>query len=161
MLIKALFTDSKNYERSLKLRRLWAIGMLCIGLVGFACYVLLVPSSDLSDYVQGFYLGAASGITAGALFLLVRTQYLLTHPRAQRQAKIKETDEQEMQIARTSAQIAGALTIFAAAVASGLCKPDTDITVKLRGGDLVVNYNDERILMSGDTNLVYVGEFEF
>ena len=123
MLIKALFTDSKNYERSLKLRRLWAIGMLCIGLVCFACYVLLVPSSDLSDYVQGFYLGAASGITAGALFLLVRTQYLLTHPRAQRQAKIKETDEQEMQIARTSAQIAGALTIFAAAVASFIVLP--------------------------------------
>ena len=123
MLIKALFTDSKNYERSLKLRRLWAIGMLCIGLVGFACYVLLVPSSDLSDYVQGFYLGAASGITAGALFLLVRTQYLLTHPRAQRQAKIKETDEREMQIARTSAQIAGGLTVFAAAVGSFLVLP--------------------------------------
>ena len=117
MLIKALFTDSKNYERSLKLRRLWAIGMLCIGLVGFACYVLLVPSSDLSDYVQGFYLGAASGITAGALVLLIRTQYLITHPQAQRRAKIKETDERERKIVHTAFEVAGGVTFFASAVA--------------------------------------------
>ena len=55
---------------------------------------------------------------------------------------------------------AGACAAVAAAVESGLCKKDTDITVKLRGGDLVVNYNDDRILLSGDTNLVYVGELE-
>ena len=123
MLIKALFTDSKNYERSLKLRRLWAIGMLCIGLVGFACYVLLVPSSDLSDYVQGFYLGAASGITAGALILFIRTQYLLTHPQAQRKAKIKETDEREMHIMRTAAQMAGGLTICGVALSLFIVLP--------------------------------------
>ena len=67
----------------------------------------------------------------------------------------------EIDNGETRACGAGACAAVAAAVASGLCKPDTDITVKLRGGDLVVNYNDERILMSGDTNLVYVGEFEF
>ena len=55
----------------------------------------------------------------------------------------------------------GACAAVAAAVESGLCKKDTDITVKLRGGDLVVNYNDDRVLLSGDTNLVYVGELEF
>ena len=123
MLMKQLLTGSGDYSKSLRQRRWAAIGLLMIGLVGFVCYFLLVPDSHLSDHAQGFYLGAASGITAGALFLLVRTQYLLTHPRAQRQAKIKETDEQEMQIARTSAQIAGALTIFAAAVASFIVLP--------------------------------------
>ena len=57
--------------------------------------------------------------------------------------------------------VAEACAAVAAAVESGLCKKDTDITVKLRGGDLVVNYNDDRVLLSGDTNLVYVGELEF
>ncbi len=55
----------------------------------------------------------------------------------------------------------GACAAVAAAVESGLCRKDTDITVKLRGGDLVVNYNDDRVLLSGDTNLVYVGELEY
>ena len=49
---------------------MWAaIAMLCIGLVGFACWFFLVPNSHLSEHAQGFYLGAATGITAGALFL--------------------------------------------------------------------------------------------
>lgn len=112
MLIKQLLTGGGDYGRSLKQRRWAAIGLLCIGLVGFACWFLLVPDSGLSDHAQGFYLGAASGITAGALTLLIRTQYLITHPQAQRRAKIKETDEREMHIMRTAAQMAGGVTIF-------------------------------------------------
>ena len=123
MLIKQLLTGNGDYGKSLKQRRWAAIAMLCIGLVGFACWFFLVPNSHLSEHAQGFYLGAATGITAGALFLLVRTQYLITHPQAQRRAKIKETDEREMQIARTSAQISGGLTVFAAAVGSFLVLP--------------------------------------
>ena len=112
MLVKQLLTGGGDYKKSLKQRRWAAIGMLMIGLVGFVCYFLLVPDSHLSVHVQGFYLGAASGITAGALILFIRTQYLLTHPQAQRKAKIKETDEREMHIMRTAAQIAGGITIF-------------------------------------------------
>ncbi len=112
MLIKKLLTGGGDYERSLLQRRWAAIGLLVIGLAGFACYFLLVPDSDLPEYAQGFYLGAATGITAGALFLLVRTQYLITHPQAQRRAKIKETDEREMQIIRSATQIEGGVTIF-------------------------------------------------
>ena len=112
MLIKAMLTGGGDYEKSLRQRRWAAIAMLCIGLVGFACWFFLVPNSHLSEHAQGFYLGAATGITAGALFLLVRTQYLITHPQAQRRAKIKETDEREMHIIRTAAQMAGGLTIF-------------------------------------------------
>ena len=123
MLIKQLLTGGGDYERSLRQRRWAAIGLLVIGLVGFVCYFLLVPDSDLPEYAQGFYLGAASGITAGALVLLIRTQYLITHPQAQRKAKIKETDERETQIARTSAQIAGRLTVFATAVGSFIVLP--------------------------------------
>ena len=110
MLIKAMLTGGGDYEKSLRQRRWAAIAMLCIGLVGFACWFFLVPNSHLSEHAQGFYLGAASGISAGALFLLVRTQYLITHP--QRRAKIKETDEREMQIIRSATQIAGGVTIF-------------------------------------------------
>lgn len=116
MLIKLLLTGQGNYSKSLKQRRWAAIGMLAVGLVGIVCYFLLVPDSGLSDYAQGFYLGAAWGITAGALVLLIRTQYLITHPQAQRKAKIKETDEREMHIIRSAAQMAGGITIFAVAL---------------------------------------------
>lgn len=112
MLIKTMLTGSGDYKKSLKQRRWAAVGMLIIGLVGFACWFFLVPDSHLSDHAQSFYMGAASGITAGALVLLVRTQYLMTHPQAQRRAKIKETDERELHITRSAAQIAGGLTIF-------------------------------------------------
>lgn len=123
MLVKQLLTNGGDYGRSLKQRRWAAIGMLCVGLVGLVCYLLLVPDSGLSDYAQGFYLGAASGITAGALVLLIRTQYLITHPQAQRKAKIKETDERQMHIARTAAQFAGVLTFFASAAAMFVVLP--------------------------------------
>ena len=35
------------------------------------------------------------------------------------------------------------------------------MTVKVRGGDLVVNYTDENVLLTGDAKLVYEGVFEF
>lgn len=117
MLVKALLTGGGDYEKSLRLRRWAAIGLLALGLVGFVCYFLLVPGSDLSDYIQGFYLGAASGISLGALILLIRTQYLLTHPQARRKAKIKETDEREQKIVHTSFEAAGAVTFFTSAAA--------------------------------------------
>lgn len=123
MLVKQLLTGGGDYKKSLKQRRWAAIGMLCIGLVGIVCYFLLVPDSDLPDFAQDFYLGAATGITAGALLLLIRTQYLLTHPQAQRKARIEETDERKMQIARTAAQAAGAFTFFASAAALFIVLP--------------------------------------
>ena len=116
MLIKA-FTFGGDYEHTLRMRRSLAAALLLVGLVGFACYFLLVPGSALPDFAQGFYLGAASGITAGALILLIRTQYLLTHPQARKRARIKETDEREQSINRTAFYFAGAFTFFAAAAA--------------------------------------------
>lgn len=114
MLVKQLLTNGGDYERSLKQRRWTAVVMLPIGLVGITCWEILVPGSNLSDRVQTFYLGAAYGITAGALTLLIRTQYLITHPKAQRRAKIEETDERKIYIARTAAQSAGAITLAGA-----------------------------------------------
>lgn len=114
MLMKLILCNG-DFEKSLKLRRLAALAFLGVGFVGFACYFLLVPGSSLSDYAQGFYLGAASGITAGAVILLCRVQYLLRHPQAQRRARIKETDERERTVVHSAFQAAGAVTFFAAA----------------------------------------------
>jgi len=55
----------------------------------------------------------------------------------------------------------GACASVVAAVQRGLCPKGVDITVKLRGGDLIVNYTDERVTLTGDTKLVYAGEAEY
>ena len=55
----------------------------------------------------------------------------------------------------------GACAAAAAAVANGYCEKNTDITVKLLGGDLTVNYSDERIVLSGEAVTVFTGEFEY
>ena len=55
----------------------------------------------------------------------------------------------------------GACAAVVAAVENGLCEKGRDITVKLLGGDLIVNYTDECILLSGNAVLVYEGSFEY
>ena len=55
----------------------------------------------------------------------------------------------------------GACAAVAAAVANGLCEKGRDITVKVRGGDLVVNYTDEKVTLTGDAKLVYEGIVEY
>ena len=116
MLIKRV-TCSKDYDKALKLRCLCFGAMLAMGLVGFACYYLLVPQSGLGDHARGFYLGAASGITVAAVFFLVRTLYLMSHPEAKRKARIEETDERQQKIVGGAAQFAGLFTFYAAALA--------------------------------------------
>ena len=55
----------------------------------------------------------------------------------------------------------GACAAVVAAVENGFCKKGEDITVKVRGGDLVVNYTDDGITLTGDASLVYRGEIEY
>ena len=55
----------------------------------------------------------------------------------------------------------GACAAAVAAVLNGFCKKGSDITVKVRGGDLIVNYTDERVILTGDAKLVYNGVTEF
>ena len=107
--------DTSDYDRSLRRRRLMAFGLLAVGITGIVCYLLLIHHSDvLSDYARGFYLGAASGMTIGAVVLLIRMQYLLTHPEARKKAKIQEQDEREKVIVNQAFQFAGMFTFFAA-----------------------------------------------
>ncbi len=55
----------------------------------------------------------------------------------------------------------GACAAAAAAIANGLCRKNEDVTVKVPGGDLIVNVTDDDILLTGDARLVYTGETEF
>ncbi len=55
----------------------------------------------------------------------------------------------------------GACAAVVAAVENGFCKKGDEITVKLKGGDLAVTYNDDGIFLTGNAVLVYEGEAEF
>ena len=55
----------------------------------------------------------------------------------------------------------GACAAVVAAVANGLCEKGTDVTVRARGGDLIVNYTDERVTLTGDAKIVFTGEIEY
>lgn len=52
----------------------------------------------------------------------------------------------------------GACATTVAAVLCGHCKMDTDITLKLRGGDLTIRYTGETVLMTGPASVAFEGE---
>ena len=54
----------------------------------------------------------------------------------------------------------GACATAVAACLNGYCKKGEDITVHLRGGDLVINYTDETVIMTGPATTVFEGEAE-
>ncbi|MBP0970657.1 MAG: diaminopimelate epimerase, partial [Oscillospiraceae bacterium] len=54
----------------------------------------------------------------------------------------------------------GACATVAAAVKNGFCKPDTDVTVHLNGGDLVIRYTEDTVIMTGEAVLIFSGEIE-
>ncbi len=55
----------------------------------------------------------------------------------------------------------GACAAVIAAAENGLVSKGTDVTVRLLGGDLIVNYTDERVTLTGSAVMVYEGEFEY
>ena len=55
----------------------------------------------------------------------------------------------------------GAVAAVVAACENGYCEKGVDISVKLPGGTLTVNYTDERILLGGNTVWVYEGSFAY
>ena len=113
MLMKVF--DTSDYDRSLRRRRLVAFGLLAVGITGIVCYLLLIHNSDtFPEFARGFYLGGASGICIGSVFLLVRITYLLSNPEARKKAKIQEQDEREKVIVNQAFQFAGMFTFFAA-----------------------------------------------
>ena len=55
----------------------------------------------------------------------------------------------------------GACAAAVAAVENGLCNKGEDITVKVKGGDLIVNYTDDAVTLTGDALLVFSGVTEY
>ncbi|MBQ7521631.1 MAG: diaminopimelate epimerase, partial [Clostridia bacterium] len=51
----------------------------------------------------------------------------------------------------------GACAVAVAAVENGFCKKGEDITVQLKGGDLVINYTDDTVYMTGEAERVFEG----
>ena len=51
----------------------------------------------------------------------------------------------------------GACAVAVAAVLNGYCKKNEDITVKLKGGDLVIRYTDDTVYMTGNAEKIYEG----
>ena len=47
-----------------------------------------------------------------------------------------------------------------AATLNGYCQKGRDIRVILKGGELKINYTDERVLMTGKAEKIYDGEVE-
>jgi len=104
--------SSGDYGKSLRRRRLAALAFLALGILGLVCNFRIVQGSSLPDYARGFYLGASSGIVLGGVILFLRIQYLITHPEAQKKARIQETDERERAVVNLSFQFAGLLTFY-------------------------------------------------
>ncbi len=55
----------------------------------------------------------------------------------------------------------GAAAAVVAAVENGFCDKGEEITVKLKGGDLAVTYDDNGIFLTGNAVLLYEGEAEY
>ncbi|MBW8383316.1 MAG: diaminopimelate epimerase [Youngiibacter sp.] len=54
----------------------------------------------------------------------------------------------------------GACATVTAAVLNGYCDKDTDVTVKLIGGDLVIRYTDDAVFMTGNAVEAFTGNVE-
>ncbi|MBQ5347556.1 MAG: carbamoyl-phosphate synthase large subunit [Ruminococcus sp.] len=54
----------------------------------------------------------------------------------------------------------GACAVAVAACENGFCKKGEDITVKLKGGDLIINYTDDTVYMTGEATRVFDGVIE-
>ncbi len=139
MTMPACLFPSADYEQSLRRRRLAGVGLMVLGVMGCLCYVLLLEEgSALSDYAQGFYLGFSCGLALAGVVVLVRAQYLLSHPQARRKARIRERDERSRAIAARSFQFAGLLTFYLCAAALLVAVAVNQIAAKVLLGVMAV-----------------------
>ncbi|MGN0172402.1 MAG: diaminopimelate epimerase, partial [Acutalibacteraceae bacterium] len=54
----------------------------------------------------------------------------------------------------------GACAAVVAAVENGYCKKGEDVTVKLKGGNLVIRYTDDAVFMTGNAEIAFEGVVE-
>lgn len=107
-----------DYGRSLRRRRLAGAGLLVLGALGCLCYALLLrEGGPLPGYARSFYLGFSCGLAVAGAVLLVRAQRLLSHPREQKRARVREQDEREQAITLRAFALAGLITFYLCAAA--------------------------------------------
>jgi len=85
----------------------------------------------------------------------VNTEFVLVLDETTLLVRVWERGNGETQACGT-----GACAAAIAAVENGYCKKDTDITVKLLGGDLMIRYSDEDVFMTGNAIKCYDGTVE-
>ena len=93
---------------------------------------------------------------AGAFPARVNTEFVRVVNRRTLKMRVWERGNGE-----TAACGTGACAAVVAAVENGHCDKDADITVKVRGGDLVVRYTDDAVYLTGNASLVYEGVVEY
>ena len=79
-------------EQRLNRRSLGAIGLIVLGALIGLCSILLGADSQTSEALTIYPAFACTLALAGAT-VLIRTQYLLSHPSARQRARIQEQDD--------------------------------------------------------------------
>lgn len=85
----------------------------------------------------------------------VNTEFVLVMNETTLSMRVWERGNGETQASGT-----GACAAAVAAVENGYCKKDTEITVKLLGGDLNIRYTDGGVFMTGDATKCFDGTVE-
>ena len=112
------FIYEKNYKKVLQCRRLVALLLALVGLLGLLLSRFLLPNSSLSAIAQAFYRGASFGVLISSCAVALRSQWLLHHPERWKAARIQEQDERCQHITAQATQFAGVAMIFLLTAAS-------------------------------------------
>jgi len=122
----------------------------CLSLSNPYCIVFSddIPDLDLGDIGPKFEHAPIFPERANTMFVLVLDETTLM-------ARVWERGSGETQACGT-----GACAAAVAAVENGYCRKDADITVKLLGGDLIINYTGDRVLMTGSATKCFDGTIE-
>ena len=118
-----------DYRRVLLRRQRFFIGMLIIGIFTgaiAACAEFLEWDVTLSSHTLGFYSGVGTGLSFGAIVLLVRLRRTLKNDEFLRKARIRETDERTQDINRRALAVAGyalLIAVYLICIIGGLFYP--------------------------------------
>jgi carbamoyl-phosphate synthase large subunit len=122
----------------------------CLSLGNPYCVVFHddVHTLDLSEIGPMFENDSLFPERVNTMFVMVLDEQTLL-------ARVWERGSGETQACGT-----GACAAAVAAVENGYCMRDTDITVKLLGGDLMIRYSGENVFMTGNATKCFDGTIE-
>lgn len=126
----------------------WEITTVSMGNPHCVVFVLDVAGLDLQKIGPGFEKHPVFPEKINTEFVRVTDQEHL-------EMRVWERGSGETQACGT-----GACAAVVAAILNGYCKKDTDVTVKLPGGELTIRVTDETVAMTGNAVEVFTGEVE-